>query len=188
MKNDQLLPHELMPLHQMVSSCHLCDLSKSRSQAMPGFGNPNADVMVVDAYVSMAEDESGTYFSGRSGSSLKKMIENVLRIPHQSVYLTHAVKCKPSGSKTPSPSEWNSCKPYLFKQIELIRPKVIIALGPDAYALLTGDENGFDQVRGQKIAFGSHTLVGIYHPQFLLRNPSLKQATLHDLQTIKSCL
>jgi DNA polymerase len=187
-KNDQSLPIQLAPLHQMIATCHLCDLSKSRSRAMPGSGNPDAEVLIVDAYVSMAEDESGTYFAGRSGATLKKMIENVLQIPYESVYITHAVKCKPSGTKTPSPSEWNSCKPYLFKQIELVRPKVIIALGADAYSLLTDDDASFEQVRGQKIAFGSHTLIPIHHPQFLLRNPSQKQVTFHDLQTIKSCL
>lgn len=187
-RNDQSLPGDLGALHQMIASCHLCDLSKSRTRAMTGWGAPKADLMIVDDYVSMAEDESGSHFAGRSGSSLKKMIENVLMIPHQSAYLTHAVKCKPSGTKTPSPSEWSSCKPYLFKQIELVAPKVIVALGPDAYSLLTGDETPFEQVRGQKIAFGNHTVVPIYHPQYLLRNPSLKQVTLHDLHTIKSCL
>ncbi len=187
-RNDQTLPQQIVPLQQMVSGCHLCDLSKSRTQAMPGFGNPQADVMILDAYVSMAEDESGLYFAGRSGASLRKMIENVLEIPHTSVYLTHAVKCKPSGTKIPSPSEWNSCKPYLFKEIELIKPRIIIALGPDAYQMLTGDESPFEQVRGQKIPFGNMTVIPIFHPHYLLVNPSKKQVTLHDLQTIKSCL
>jgi uracil-DNA glycosylase len=187
-RDDQTLPSEHSALHDMIASCHLCDLSKSRSQAMAGTGNPDAEVMIVDASVSMAEDESNSYFSGRSGSSLRKMIENVLQIPAASVYLTHAVKCKPLGSNQPSPSEWDSCKPYLFKQIELINPKVIVALGPDAYARLTGDTTPFEQVRGQKVAFGAQQVVAIYHPQYLLRNPSLKQVTLHDLHTIKSCL
>ena len=187
-RNDQMLPAEIPALERMITTCHLCDLSKSRSQAMAGTGNPNADVMVIDAYVSMAEDESGQYFAGRSGLSLRKMIENVLGLPAESVYLTHAVKCKPSGSKTPSASEWHSCRPYLFRQIELVDPKIIIALGSDACRLLTEDDAPFEQLRGQKIAFGTRTLVPIYHPQYLLRNPSLKQVTLNDLNTIKSCL
>jgi DNA polymerase len=188
LRNDQMLPSDMESLGHMIGSCHLCDLSKSRSQAMAGTGNPDADVMIIDAYVSMAEDESGQYYAGRSGLSLKKMVENVLQLPCDSVFLTHAVKCKPSGSKVPSTSEWNSCKPYLFRQIELVNPSIIIALGGDAYRLLTEDSSAFDQVRGQKIAFGNRTLVPIYHPQYLLRNPSLKQVTLHDLNTIKSCL
>ena len=155
---------------------------------MSGWGNPGADVMFVDAYVSLAEDESGSYFVGRSGTSLKKMIENVLQIPHEDVYITHAVKCKPLGSHTPSASEWNSCKSYLFKQIDLIKPKIVIPLGPDAYRLLSGDESRFDLVRGQKIRFGNYEIIPIYHPQFLLRNPSLRQETFNDLKTIKSYL
>ena len=188
LRNDQMLPSDMETLKQMIGTCHLCDLSKSRSQAMPGIGSPDAEVMIVDAYVSMAEDESGHYFAGRSGLSLKKMIENVLKLPAERIFLTHAVKCKPSGSKLPSASEWNSCKPYLFRQIELVDPKIVVALGSDAYRLLTEDTTAFDQVRGQKITFGNRTLIPIYHPQYLLRNPSLKQVTLHDLNTIKSCL
>ena len=187
-RDDQILPSQLEPLHAMISQCHLCDLSKSRRQPMSGWGNPGADVMFIDAYVSLAEDESGSYFVGRSGTSLKKMIENVLQIPHEDVYITHAVKCKPLGSHTPSASEWNSCKSYLFKQIDLIKPKIVIPLGPDAYRLLSGDESRFDLVRGQKIRFGDYEIIPIYHPQFLLRNPSLRQETFNDLKTIKSCL
>jgi len=187
-RDDQTLPSDLNALHQMVSQCHLCDLSKSRRQTMGGYGDPDADVMFLDAYVSVAEDESDSYYAGRSGKSLSDMIENVLELSRDDVYITHAVKCRPTGSHTPSPSEWNSCRPYLFKQIELIRPRILIPLGPDAYRLLTGDENGFSQVRGEQIPSGDYTIIPIYHPQFLLRNPSLRRDTLTDLKTIKRCL
>lgn len=187
-RDDETLPSDLNALHKMVSQCHLCDLNKSRRQAMSGYGDPDADLMFIDAYVSMADDESASYYAGRSGKSLSDMIENVLGLSRDDVYLTHAVKCRPLGSHIPSPSEWNSCRPYLFKQIELIRPKTIITLGPDAYRLLTGDENGFAQVRGEQIRFGTYTIIPIYHPQFLLRNPSLRRDTFTDLKTIKRCL
>ena len=187
-RDDQVLPSAMEPLHAMVSQCHLCDLSKSRRQPMPGFGDTNADVMIVDAYVSMAEDESAGYYTGRSGTTLRKMIENVLQLDVENVYITHAVKCKPLGSQTPTASEWNSCKSYLFKQIELVRPKIVIPLGPDAYRLLSGDETAFEQVRGQKVECGSYTIIPLYHPNYLLRNPSLKQVAMNDLITIKSCL
>jgi DNA polymerase len=144
--------------------------------------------MIVDAYVSMSEDEHNSYYTGRSGMSLRNMIEKVLLMNINDVYMTHAVKCRPLGSKEPSKSEFDSCKAYLFKQIELIKPKIIIALGRDAYMLITDDNTPFEQVRGQKIAFASFTLVPIYHPTFLLRNPSLKRDTLNDLNKIKSLL
>jgi len=184
----QQLPVDLAQLHSIISECHLCDLSKSRKQSMGGMGNPVADLMIIDAYVSVNEDASNDYYAGRSGESLVRMIENVLGLKKEDVYITHAVKCKPLGTNTPSSSEFSSCKPYLYRQIESIRPKVIMALGPEAYRLLSGDDTVFEQVRGQKINFGDHTVVPIYHPQFLLRNPSLKSETLSDLKTIKSCL
>jgi DNA polymerase len=187
-KDEQTLPAQLGPLHSMISQCHLCDLSKSRRQPMSGQGNPKADVMFVDAYVSMAEDESGEYFVGRSGTSLKKMIENVLEMSYEETYITHAVKCKPLGTKTPSTSEWNSCKSYLFKQIELVSPRIIVPLGPDAYQMLCNDESPFEQVRGQKIDFGASSIIPIFHPAYLLRNPSQRQTTFNDLQFIKSLL
>jgi len=155
---------------------------------MSGTGNLSADIMFVDAYVSIAEDESNQYFAGRSGTSLGNMIENVLKLRIEDVFMTHVVKCKPLGSNTPSPSEIKSCKPYLFKQIELIRPRIVVTLGPDAYHHLSGENADFEKVRGHKINLGDFILVPLYHPQFLLRNPSLKKETLHDLQTIKSLL
>lgn len=184
----QQLPDDLSQLQSIIGGCHLCDLSKSRRQSMGGTGNPNADLLIIDAYVSVSEDATNSYYAGRSGESLIKMIENVIGIRKEDVYITHAVKCKPLGTNIPSQSEFASCKPYLYKQIEAIRPKVVMALGPDAYRLLSGDDTPFEQVRGHKINFGDYTIVPIYHPQFLLRNPSLKSETLRDLKIIKSCL
>jgi len=184
----QQLPDDLTQLQSIIGGCHLCDLSKSRRQSMGGTGNPHADLLIIDAYVSVSEDATNSYYAGRSGESLIKMIENVIGIKKEDVYITHAVKCKPLGTNIPSQSEFASCKPYLYKQIEAIRPKVVMALGPDAYRLLSGDDTPFEQVRGHKINFGDYTIVPIYHPQFLLRNPSLKSETLRDLKIIKSCL
>jgi uracil-DNA glycosylase len=183
------LPDNLDELRAIIRNCHLCDLGKIRRQSMGGFGDTAARVMFIDAYVSLAEDESGEYFAGRSGSSLAAMVTNVLQLDLKSVYLTHAVKCKTVGTHKPSASECSSCKPYWRKEIELVRPEIIVTLGPDAYGLVTGDETPFEQVRGHKIGYEKETiLVPIYHPQFLLRNPSLKKETFIDLQNIKAML
>jgi len=155
---------------------------------MYGYGNIHADIMIVDAYVSHSENEHNAYYVGRSGLSLKNMVEKVLLKRIDEVYLTHAVKCKPRDSKEPSTSEFESCKAYLFKQIDLIQPKIIIALGEKAYRLITGDTTPFEQVRGERVNFSTFSLVPIYHPTHLLRNPSLKRETLHDLNKIKSAL
>ena len=184
----QVLPHDLSQLNKLISECYLCDLSKSRQQSMQGSGNLSADLMIVDAYVSVSDDASNSYYSGKSGESLILMIEKVIGVRKEDVFFTHAVKCKPLGTNTPSKSEFNSCKPYIYRQIEQIRPKVVVTLGPEAYALLSGDDTPFEQVRGQKINFGSHLIIPIYHPQYLLRNPSMKRSTMTDLKTIKSTL
>ncbi len=187
-KTNYSTPSSLEQLSTHISTCQLCDLSKSRSQSMSGYGNPNAQLMIIDFSVSSNEDDTNSYFVGRSGESLKKMCQNVLNLQPSEVYFTHAVKCKPSNANTPSESEWNSCKSYLFSQINFIKPKVIITLGKDAYSKVTGESENFESVRGNVIDFKSYKLIPIYHPSYLLRNPKLKDITLSDLKTIKSCL
>ncbi len=183
-----ILPHDINALHSQISQCHLCDLSKTRQRVLSGFGNANAEIMIIDAYPSMLEDESGDSFSGRAGSSLKKMIENVLDLNINSIYLTHILKCKPSHQNKVLDTEFSSCKPYLLKQIELVNPKIIVSLGELAYTHLIKDSNSFENVRGHKIPFENRTLIPIHHPSHLLRNPSLKKCTMGDLQIIKGCL
>ncbi len=183
-KNDETLEQ----LAQSVTTCHLCDLSKSRTQSMSGFGNPNAALFILDYSISQVQDKTNSYYAGRSGDTLKKMIENVIKIRVEEAYLTHAIKCKPLQSNKPSLSEWNSCKNYLYSQIDFVKPKVIVTLGAEAYAHLTGDTDNFENVRGHVIDYKEYKLIPIYHPQYLLRNPESKKVTLNDLKTIKSCL
>ncbi len=181
-------PADLEALKKSIYSCHLCDLNKSRSQSMTGFGNENADLMFIDFSVSSNEDSQNIYYVGRIGESLSKMCKNVLEQDIKDVYFTHSVKCKPLNLNIPSPSECKSCKPYLLWQIEFIKPKIIVTLGKEAYENLTGDIDNFESVRGHVCDFKDYKLVPIYHPSFLLRNPELKKATLNDLKTIKSYL
>ncbi len=186
---DGELPDDLDALRALIAKCHLCDLGKLRRHGMVGSGRRGAPLMVIDAYVSLAQDEEGSYFAGRSGHSLENMITKVLGLDPAGVYLTHAVKCKSSGTLKPTASECSSCMPYWRREIELVRPKVIVTLGPDAYRIVTGDETPFEQVRGHQIDFEKGTvLIPIYHPQFLLRNPSMKKVTFFDLQNIKAAL
>ncbi len=181
-------PLNISQLYQNISLCHLCDLSKSRSQSMGGYGNENANLLIVDYSVSQNDDKLNEYFSGRSGDILKNMIENVLELTIDDIYYTHAVKCKPLNANIPSNSEWESCKNYLFSQINFVKPKVIVTLGKEAYAKITGDNEDFENVRGHVIDFKEYKIVPIHHPSFLLRNPQSKKTTFNDLITIKSCL
>lgn len=182
------LPNSYDILTETIRGCHLCDLSKSRSQSMCGQGSLHPKILFLDAFVSSAEDESNTYYTGRSGVMLRDMIEKVLGLSIDDVYITHAVKCKPFGFQQPSSSECSSCSPFLHKQLEILSPKIIVTLGFDAHMLLTHDTSDFDRIRGQKIPFGNFHIIPIYHPTFLLRNPSLKKETMRDLQTIKEAL
>jgi len=171
-----------------IEKCHLCDLNKSRRQSMSGFGNPNAEIMIIDYSVSQTQDSSNSYYSGRSGEVLTNMIENVLGFKTEELYITHCIKCKTLGAKRPSISEYNSCSAYLFAQIEFIQPKIIVTLGDDAYSHLTHDTGNFENVRGHLIDFKNYKLIPIYHPAHLLKNPELKKSTLADLYTIKSLI
>ncbi|MGA9046941.1 uracil-DNA glycosylase [Sulfuricurvum sp.] len=182
------LPDSLSTLEESIAQCYLCDLSKSRRQSMSGYGNPRASLMFVDGYVSAAEDEASEYYVGRSGVMLRDMIEKVLHMRVEETYFTHAVKCKPFGFQSPSSSEYSSCTPFLSKQISLIKPRVIVTLGPDAYQVLSGDMGDFERVRGEIIPFGDALLIPMYHPLYLVRNPSLKKETMRDLHTIRGQL
>lgn len=182
------LPSTLQALHSQMAQCHLCDLSKHRQRVLTGIGSPNAKIMFVDGSPSMIEDESANSFSGRSGSSLEKMITNVLGLNVHDIYLTHVLKCRPSHQHKILDSELSSCKPYLFKQIELVNPEIIVTLGELAYTSLINDDTDFEKVRGQKIPYEGKILIPLYHPSHLLRNPSLKKCTMDDLITIKKHL
>lgn len=185
---DLCLPSDLNLLHKQMSQCHLCDLSKHRQRVLTGFGNIHAKIMFIDGFPSMVEDESANSFSGRSGSSLEKMITQVLGLNINDVYLTHILKCRPSHQHTVLSSELSSCKPYIFKQIELVNPDIIVTLGELAYTSLINDAHSFEQARGHKIPYENKILVPIYHPSHLLRNPSLKKCTMDDLINIKGLL
>jgi len=155
---------------------------------MTGFGSHTASVMFIDYTVSQMQDQTKSYYCGRSGEMLKKMILNVLELAVEEVYFTHAIKCKPLASKHALESEWMSCRGYLFSQIEFIAPKVIVTLGREAFAHLSGDGSDFEELRGHVIEFKKSKLVPIYHPNYILRNPNLKKIVYNDLKTIKSCL
>ena len=176
-------------LSEQIATCHLCDFSKSRTQSMSGFGSRNASVMFIDHIVSQLEDSTNSYFCGRSGEMLKNMIQNVLELPLEEIFYTHTIKCKPLDIRSTYDSEWLSCRAYLFAQIEMIKPKVIVTLGPQSFANVTGtSKEEFEKVRGHVIEFQKGFLVPIYHPGFVLRNPNLKKIVFNDLKTIKSCL
>ncbi len=184
----QSLPNDLEELKKIVLQCHLCDLAKTRKNVVFGEGNPHAKLMFIGEGPGATEDETGRPFVGRAGQLLTKMIENVLEIPRSEVYIANIVKCRPPNNRVPTPEEARTCIPYLFKQIELIDPKILVALGATSYRWLTGDTTPISKVRGQTIEFQGRILIPTFHPSYLLRNPSKKKEAYQDLLKIKELL
>ncbi len=185
---DLSLPDTLDKLKKQAMECHLCQLSKSRIHVVFGEGNINAELMFVGEAPGATEDSSGKPFVGRSGELLTKMIENVLALSRSEVYITNIVKCRPRNNAEPTPTEAHTCQPYLLKQIELIKPRIIVALGATAYHYLSGDDSNISKVRGTVIQKKEYILIPTYHPSYLLRNPSAKKEVFEDLKMIKGLL
>jgi len=182
------LPNTLQQLKQQALNCHLCSLSKSRTQVLFGEGNENANIMFIGDVPLEIEDNEGKIFLGRGGEMLTSMIEKVLKIPRQEVYLTNLLKCRPLANKEVHESEYHTCKAYLFKEIALIKPKVIITLGEKAYHYLTNDLSPLKEIRGEVIEKENYIIVPTYHPSFLLKNPSLKIDVFEDLKRVRELL
>ena len=177
----------LLELQQQILNCHLCDCSKSRTQSMPGYGAKNADVVFVDYTISELQDSTNSYYSGRSGELLQKMIENMLHLTIEDVYLTALLKCK-ALPNAPLQNAIECCKGYFLTQLQLIQPKVIVLLGEESYYALFGTHKKFEDIRGHLLDFEGVKTIAMYHPSYLLRNPNLKKTAFYDLKTIKSCL
>ncbi len=182
------LPNDMNKLRNMCSGCHLCDLAKSRKSVVFGAGNETADIMFVGEAPGESEDNLGKPFVGKAGEMLTKMIENVLEIPRSSVYIANIAKCRPPQNRTPSHLEIAACKPYILKQIELVKPKIIVALGATALNTLISDELQITKARGKQYKFGNAVLVPTFHPSYLLRNPNEKKHAMEDMKLIKSLI
>jgi len=185
---DLTLPDTLEKLKKQALECHLCNLSKSRTHVVFGEGNAQADIMFVGEAPGASEDSRGKPFIGRSGDLLTKMIENVLMIPRSEVYISNIVKCRPADNAEPTPTEAHTCNPYLLKQLELIKPRIVVALGATAYHYLSGDNSAISKVRGTVHTQEGYTLIPTYHPAYLLRNPSAKKEVFEDLKLVKSLI
>lgn len=186
-KERQTLPNTISELKEFVDNCHLCQLSKYRENVLFGQGNLDTDILFLKESPSVSEDELGEFYVGKSGELLLKMIQNVLNIPVDKVYVTNIVKCI-STKGTISKEHVNYCKSYLHKQIELIQPKLIVALGEGAYSHLTNDTTPFSQIKGKVINYNDFDIICTYEPSFLLRNPSSKKDAYGDMLKIKSIM
>lgn len=182
------LPQNLKKLSDAVSSCHLCELAKTRSNTVFGEGNESAKLMFVGEGPGESEDKTGRPFVGKAGELLTKMIENAIGIKRADVYIANIVKCRPPGNRVPTKDEAATCIAYLHKQIELINPQIIVALGATALNSLTKKEYPIMKIRGTVMEYDGVKLVPTFHPSFLLRNPSAKKEAYADMLLVKSLL
>ncbi|MDR2099681.1 MAG: uracil-DNA glycosylase [Campylobacteraceae bacterium] len=182
------IPNSLDELKKNVHGCFLCALCKTRKNVVFGEGSLHAKIMFIGEGPGACEDTQGRPFVGNAGILLTKMIENVLKIKRSDVYIANIVKCRPPENRTPTPEEANMCRPYVFKQIEIISPEVIVALGGTSYRYLTGDESGITKVRGEILEYKTAKLIPTFHPSYLLRNESAKKDAYHDMLKVKALL
>ena len=188
-------PEGLKAIREYIGDCTRCVLHKQgRKQIVFGVGNPDAELMFVGEGPGADEDEQGIPFVGRAGQLLTNMITNGMGLKREDVYIANVVKCRPPGNRTPERDECDTCSPFLFRQIETIQPKMIVALGAVAAKTLLGVNEPMARLRGQIYDFSTPKragqqpydgkLVVTYHPAFLLRDPRQKAEAWKDLQIV----
>jgi DNA polymerase len=164
-----------------VAACTRCPLYATATNPVPGEGNPDADFMCVGEAPGATEDETGRPFVGAAGQLLTKILA-AIGFQREDVFICNVLKHRPPGNRNPMPNEVQACSPYLIRQIELVKPKVILALGTFAAQTLLDTKTPIGKLRGQVHRYHGVPLVVTYHPAALLRNPSWKRPTWEDVQ------
>ena len=170
-----------------VAGCRRCPLYATATNPVPGTGNPDADFMIVGEAPGANEDAQGVPFVGQAGQLLTKIIE-AIHLTRDDVFIANVLKHRPPGNRNPLPEEVTACSPYLVRQIELVRPKVILALGTFAAQTLLETKLTIGKLRGQIHRYYGVPLIVTYHPAALLRNPAWKRPTWEDVQLARRIL
>ena len=171
-------------IREDIGDCTRCKLHKQgRKQIVFGVGNPNADLMFIGEAPGADEDTQGEPFVGRSGQLLTNMIK-AMGLSREDVYIANIIKCRPPGNRAPERDECETCSPFLMRQIEAIKPKVLITLGAVAAKTLLAVSASMMELRGRWFDFRGTKLAVTYHPAFLLRDPRQKKETWKDLQMV----
>ncbi len=174
----------LEQLEGLINQCTACKLHEGRNKFVFGSGNPNADVMVVGEGPGAEEDKQGLPFVGRAGKLLTDILK-AIKFERDDVFIANIVKCRPPDNRTPLPDEMDTCLPYLKKQIEIIKPKVILCLGLTAAKGLLKKRDSLTSMRGKVFEFENIKVMVTYHPAALLRNPNWKRPCWEDLQKFR---
>jgi DNA polymerase len=179
------LTDALEVLHQEVRVCQLCALGRTRTRAVPGAGDPQAKVMIVGEAPGQNEDQQGLPFVGAAGQLLNRLLSTI-GISRDEVYITNILKCRPPGNLDPLPDEVATCSPYLDRQVELIRPAVILLLGRHAVQRLLPGSDGISRIHGRLVERGGQAYVPLYHPAAALYNSFLVDTLEADFLKVKA--
>jgi len=178
---------ELAALAGAAAGCTRCRLSEGRTHVVFGTGNPAAELMFVGEGPGAEEDRQGLPFVGAAGELLNRIIQAIEKTRDE-VYVANVVKCRPPGNRDPQPDEVAACRGYLDRQIALVRPRVLVALGRVAAQTLLGNDSPIGRMRGQWFRVQGIPTMVTYHPAALLRNPALKRPTWEDMQQVRDFL
>lgn len=177
----------LTTIAKAVEACTRCPLYKTATRGVPGEGDPKARLVCVGEAPGANEDETGRPFVGQAGGLLTKILAAV-NLTREEVFITNVVKHRPPGNRNPAPNEIEACSPYLVRQLELIKPKVIVAFGTFAAQTLLNTKTPIGKLRGEVHRYHGIPLVVTYHPAALLRNPSWKRPTWEDVKLARRIL
>ena len=178
----------LKALRSDIGDCTRCKLHRlGRRQIVFGVGNPTADLMFVGEAPGADEDIQGEPFVGRAGQLLTKIIE-AIGLSRSDVYIANVIKCRPPENRNPEPDEVDTCEPFLFRQIDAIEPKVIVALGTFAAKALLKTQDSISRLRGRVYDYRGAKLIPTFHPAFLLRSPERKRDVWEDMKKVRALL
>ncbi|MBV9887719.1 MAG: uracil-DNA glycosylase [Acidobacteria bacterium] len=181
--SDKISGDSMLKIRDDIGDCTRCKLHKGRNKIVFADGDPKAKLVFVGEGPGRDEDMQGLPFVGRAGKLLTQMIE-AMGLQRTDVYICNVVKCRPPENRLPEPDEIKTCSPFLLRQLEVIDPKVIVALGACAAQTLLQTTRGISHFRGQWQDFGGRKLMATYHPAYLLRNPPAKADVWKDLQMV----
>lgn len=184
----------LEKLGEHCRHCQRCGLAEGRTHAVVSRGSPTAPILIIGEGPGQNEDEQGLPFVGKSGQLLEKILASVRLDSQKDVYICNVVKCRPPGNRNPTAAEISACRPYLLEQIRMVDPKIILLTGATAVkGILPQEKRGITKIRGQWMAFEGRPCMPIFHPAYLLRNPSRdagspKWLMWQDIQAVKEKL
>jgi uracil-DNA glycosylase family 4 len=174
----------LKAYYNEIKDCRKCSLCRTRTKFVFGEGNPRARLVFIGEAPGADEDLAGRPFVGAAGKLLTKIIENGLKMPREEVFICNILKCRPPGNRNPLPDEIEQCEPHLIRQLEIIRPKIICALGTFAAQTLLRTKAPISALRGQIHYYQDIKVIPTYHPAALLRNPGWKRYVWEDIQLL----